>query len=1061
MIRTQETTPASWPRLVMCAMATNALVSTACTSPGTEPTTGTAEQAIVDGQIDENHTFSSVVHLAFGQDFSGACSGTMIAPNVLVSAAHCIGGPSSPGVPLRIHFDNQRDVGGAPKLQPMTFPFAGNTFLHPLHPNSNGPPTYDMTIVRLPFPRVVSLKYVKPLRPATANPLSQAATEAPACTPSLSDCQNALFGLDNRICNWAGQHAVVVGYGNTEINDAGLEVSGTSIPFGNPPPVLGIDIQSLEPEQPSLAYTNAGLLFGSGPVPTILHGDSGGPIIVGGTDIPVVNPNDPLFSEPTLVGVVSAASGCAWEAARLSAPNNVNFVAPFLDQDGDAVPDHKDPCVYSINNADDDDDGVGDDVCDNCPGVSNPDQADENQNGIGDACDACVLAPGASQDSDGDGAVDACDFCPCDPAITKASEDPDQDGVCGGCDASLAGPGSICPEMCANGPKDNCPKLNNPGQENCNSTSEDRQLAEILGDACDPVPCPRFTPLFANVTPSGPSTEEISKLQTLLFRPIGAHHVETSALAGLEVESDIATSPRFCLSVPSQNIDCFAPLAISDDWLGTSLTTGAIAGTRAQETLDHWWHRTTVDMYLPDMAQGVVEYKTGNLFPKPWSWIADFDYWRGTFWGAPWFPDPNVPQGLNPTYAKPTGRFWMHGHSTLGTPANAGAGVHHLAQNPAMPAFMLANHYRPLYPHTRYVTNTELPFIDIFWTHDCPRCPCPGCQFNPPTICSDCPPIFDLPGFEPGESQILVRQTVAGIPSYGVFTPQRRVAPLTGTLRPNLQTSLNADLRWVNQAEPSAMFGGGPGAPLAVGLSQDGVAVLDTVVLAGGQLLGEGDRVSTPRSLAAPELSAPQPGPREGFQAVYSRSLRRIFLIGGQDPVSQAPIGDLWQRPVDASTWTRIPTRGYTPERALAATFSYRDNRLWILDDRPGPGNSRRARLVRLDTQSGNVDIIGEWPRTNVARRFWLLLDQDSESVLLVATRSTGLGTIVARFNVGESGARLEGLWTAPLRTVAPPVVDMAGYTLLMAGPHGAPFSLRLDSFPPVHLPWKEVAQCF
>ncbi|MEE9446532.1 MAG: hypothetical protein V3V09_01110, partial [Arenicellales bacterium] len=35
---------------------------------------------------------------------------------------------------------------------------------------------------------------------------------------------------------------------------------------------------------------------------------------------------------------------------------------------------------------DDDDDGVGDDVPDNCPVHQNPDQADEDNDGIGDVC---------------------------------------------------------------------------------------------------------------------------------------------------------------------------------------------------------------------------------------------------------------------------------------------------------------------------------------------------------------------------------------------------------------------------------------------------------------------------------------------------------------------------------------------------------------------------------------------------------------------------------------------------------------------------------------------------
>jgi hypothetical protein len=63
------------------------------------------------------------------------------------------------------------------------------------------------------------------------------------------------------------------------------------------------------------------------------------------------------------------------------------------DQDEDSIPDGEDDCaVFDPEQADDDRDGVGD-ACDNCGRLSNPDQADFNDNGRGDACDVTLTAP--------------------------------------------------------------------------------------------------------------------------------------------------------------------------------------------------------------------------------------------------------------------------------------------------------------------------------------------------------------------------------------------------------------------------------------------------------------------------------------------------------------------------------------------------------------------------------------------------------------------------------------------------------------------------------------------
>jgi hypothetical protein len=84
---------------------------------------------------------------------------------------------------------------------------------------------------------------------------------------------------------------------------------------------------------------------------------------------------------------------------------------PAPDGDGDGVPDSED----------------------NCPGVANEDQADADNDGIGDVCDTTPGGP----DGDGDGIPAADDNCPTVPNADQA--DTDNDGVGDACDSSPQG----------------------------------------------------------------------------------------------------------------------------------------------------------------------------------------------------------------------------------------------------------------------------------------------------------------------------------------------------------------------------------------------------------------------------------------------------------------------------------------------------------------------------------------------------------------------------------------------------------------------------------------------
>lgn len=139
------------------------------------------------------------------------------------------------------------------------------------------------------------------------------------------------------------------------------------------------------------------------------------------------------------------------------------------DRDGDGIGDACDPDRDGDGVLDDGDDSgtIGDNRCragdrdgcdDNCPLIPNPGQADFNGNGIGDACD----------DSDGDGIFDDVDNC---PSVSNSSQaDYDGDGIGDACDDDIDGDGF-------DNDVDNCPTVPNPRQ-----TDSD---LDGIGDACD------------------------------------------------------------------------------------------------------------------------------------------------------------------------------------------------------------------------------------------------------------------------------------------------------------------------------------------------------------------------------------------------------------------------------------------------------------------------------------------------------------------------------------------------------------------------------------------------
>jgi hypothetical protein len=148
-----------------------------------------------------------------------------------------------------------------------------------------------------------------------------------------------------------------------------------------------------------------------------------------------------------------------------------------LDTDGDLVGDVCDNCptVSNVEQVDSDADGRGDlcehlqdadndgiqDPFDNCPGVANTNQQDTDTDGLGDVCDPCPDSPiNSTTDSDSDGMPDCNDPCPLD-----ALNDQDADGVCGDIDNCPTDPNTCQIDTDGDGLGNVCDSF---GPESCN-----------------------------------------------------------------------------------------------------------------------------------------------------------------------------------------------------------------------------------------------------------------------------------------------------------------------------------------------------------------------------------------------------------------------------------------------------------------------------------------------------------------------------------------------------------------------------------------------------------------
>lgn len=187
-------------------------------------------------------------------------------------------------------------------------------------------------------------------------------------------------------------------------------------------------------------------------------------------------------------------------------------------------------------------------------------------------------------------------------------------------------------------------------------------------------------------------------------------------------------------------------------------------------------------------------------------------------------------------------------------------------------------------------------------------------------------------------------------------------------------------------------------------------------------------------SAAVRSSSNAVPPPRTSTSALYSRHLNGYFLVGGKTD-NGVELGDVWFHPLQQGDWAEItPTAPLG--RVLAATYSFGDGRLWIVDELQTGGHSN-ARLLAVSL-AGEVEVVFRARALLPGSTPYLSVDNDGTILLAVAEPD-----VYRVYRVATTPCRtLERMRGGRGHLVRPVVVDESGYSFIL---DGANQTLRLE----------------
>ncbi|MBX3128058.1 MAG: hypothetical protein KF718_15145 [Polyangiaceae bacterium] len=563
---------------------------------------------------------------------------------------------------------------------------------------------------------------------------------------------------------------------------------------------------------------------------------------------------------------------------------------------------------------------------------------------------------------------------------------------------------------------DNCVSVPNPDQANCNALAEQERHAQVLGDACDPVPCPEVAAPLLDTVPVSEDSGACFGLansrylrSTLHPKPLASHNPYTGvAMADPGKE----TRYRFCQRNPLGGVFC-------------DLNSGQINDNLFEQSPGNG--NPWLPMTLPGLTNSQATYDYPSL-PAPQGW----DYWadRVTWVTLNWINDPG---GLiKPPFLAES--QWLHTSRLSGVIGLRGAwstmlgwhgrphnGVHSSPEPVGQSGAFLARHYADYAPDA-----VEGGFFDKC-LDVCPS-PC-GNPIDPTFVLRWCPGCELRPDrwwYPSNPHDLLLVKAQSGL--WGAVAPDQRVLYLDDFIGPELHARWNDPaLQYLPAAEPFAT--GGSTDAQGVFLRADAAGIDSRLVARDGRFQLDTRAGGPFLPSAADELAPAAIPPRAGHASVYSRRLGAVIVVGGAARRGRGnalvQTGELWIHPLDRPAF-RLEIPEYRPAVVRAATVSAADGALWVLDS-PAAGAPVR-RLVRIDLFARTVSTVWRHPSKTSAYKTWLVADRDG-SVLAFSNTTRGTCTVrfgATPFSLGGERALMQRLDDGLAR--GPMMVDRGGY---------------------------------